>query len=74
MNKGDKSAILNLAKMFLRAYTKLRNPEDPWENLGAYQANYDALRGFQHYGFIQDFDIDKGILMDEVWHKVGGCK
>jgi hypothetical protein len=70
MNKSDKHGILNLAVMFLREYKRLSNPEDPRENLKACQANYDALTGFRYYKFIQDFDIDRGILLDNVWHKV----
>lgn len=70
MNKSDKRAVLNLAIMFLKEYKRLRNPREPWGNLEGYQANYDALRGFMYYNFIQDFDIDKGILLDNIWYKV----
>lgn len=74
MTKADKAAILNLSNMFLREYARLRRPEGARGNVGACQANYDALNGFKYYGFIQDFDLDKGILMGDVWHEVRGLK
>lgn len=62
MNKSEKKGILTIALYHLEAITTINNGLNP-----RVEVHYGVLRSFIHYGFIQDFDYVKGILMDNTW-------
>jgi hypothetical protein len=68
MNKTEKAAILKIAKFHLSELSKLVSNKEP-EQYKTRQAHRDILQGFKFYGFIQDFNIDKGVLINTVWHR-----
>ena len=68
MNTKDRYAILKVASFYKSEYLRLRNPNDPWINHQAKQAFYDALNALKYYKLIEDFDFDRGILIQGKWY------
>ena len=62
MNKSEKKAILALALYHLEAINTINNGLNP-----KVEVHYGVLRSLVHYGFIQDFDYGKGILISDTW-------
>ena len=68
MNNNDRRAILKVASFYKSEYLRLHNPENHWANQQAKQAFYDALNALRYYKLIEDFDFDRGILIQGKWY------
>lgn len=68
MTKQERFAIQQVASYVRKEYLRLHNPNDSWDNRTTLQAYYDTLCALKYNKLIEDFDLEKGVLMQGKWY------
>lgn len=71
LNKAEKTRILYVATFVWSEWKRFCDQagRDSWAHREGRQSNRDALQSMKYAGLIEDYDLERGVMLDDVWHK-----